>query len=202
MARVLPGVVLRAELGGMLSVTVDRHTTRLGRFSPAVATRVADLKTGLCLDVADSLTADEVSEIGELVRRLSQSGLLEYRLTRGETDEDLVVIEPQVRDYAPCISPVRGGDLTCPVAFRLYATARAPHRVGIAVCGRALPSLQGRDRGVHREPVGAAEQRKSRRQARLSRPGARLPPARTARSSSSSTPQGANRSVSPKATAR
>jgi len=121
----------------MLSATVDRRTIRLGRFSPAVASRIADLKTGICLDAADSLTADEVSEIGELVRRLSQSGLVEYRLTRGETDEDLVVIEPQVRDYAPCISAVRGGDLIALSRFA-YMRRRGAHIVLESPCAGAL----------------------------------------------------------------
>jgi SagB-type dehydrogenase family enzyme len=137
MARVLPGVLLRSELGGMLSATVDRHTVRLGRFSPAVASRIVDLKTGLSLDVADSLVADERSEIAELVRRLSQTGLLEYRLTRRDTDEDLAVIEPQVRDYAPRISPLRGGDQIALSRFA-YMRRRGTHIVLESPCAGAL----------------------------------------------------------------
>ena len=39
--------------------------------------------------------------MSELVRRLALYGLVEYRLARAPSGPDLVVIEPQMRDYAP-----------------------------------------------------------------------------------------------------
>jgi SagB-type dehydrogenase family enzyme len=45
-----------------------------------------------------------------LVRRLARHGLLEYRLGRSRSGEDLVVIEPQVPDYWPRMPQLRNAD--------------------------------------------------------------------------------------------
>ncbi len=100
-ARLNPGISIRQEPGGITSAIIDRHAIQLGRFSPGLSLRFADLKIGLQLNLAGSTGTNEEREIAELVRRLSQSGLLEYRLAREQHGEDLVVIEPQVRDYEP-----------------------------------------------------------------------------------------------------
>ena len=46
-----------------------------------------------------------------LVRRLARRGLLEYRLRRSRSDEDHVVIEPQVADYWPATPQLDNADV-------------------------------------------------------------------------------------------
>jgi SagB-type dehydrogenase family enzyme len=77
----------------------DGRAVGLGKFSASTAKRSDDLRTGLRLDTLGSCGAD--SETGKLVGRLSHCGLLEYRLTRARRGKDLVIIEPQIRDYTP-----------------------------------------------------------------------------------------------------
>ncbi len=66
-----------------------------GKFGADVTARAADFETGVAFD------GDADAEISELVRRLALYGLVEYRLARAPGDPDLIVIEPQMRDYAP-----------------------------------------------------------------------------------------------------
>jgi SagB-type dehydrogenase family enzyme len=110
-ARLNPGVTLERGADGIISALFDGHAVRLGMFSASAAKHGADLTTGLRLDAFGSSDADYEKGIHELVRRLSRCGLLEYRLARARRGEDLVIIEPQVRDYTPRIPELGGNDV-------------------------------------------------------------------------------------------
>ncbi len=99
-ARLNPGVALENDADGT-SAIVHGDRVRLGRFSPEVAKRSSDLTSGLRLGAPALAGTDRSNEICELVRRLSRGGLVEYRLARSRSGPDLVVVEPQVRDYVP-----------------------------------------------------------------------------------------------------
>ena len=71
-----------------------------GKFGADVTARAADLETGVAFD------GDPDAEMNELVRRLALYGLVEYRLARAPNGPDLVVIEPQMRDYAPRMAEI------------------------------------------------------------------------------------------------
>ena len=71
-----------------------------GKFGADVTARAADFATGVAFD------GDPDGELNELVRRLALYGLLEYRLARAPSDPDLIVIEPQMRDYAPQMAEI------------------------------------------------------------------------------------------------
>jgi SagB-type dehydrogenase family enzyme len=95
-ARLNPGVALEKGAEGGLSARFDGERLSLGIFGAAALSRAAELETGLQL-----AAADDAGEIRELVDRLAQFGLVEYRLARAPNGPDLVVVEPQMRDYAP-----------------------------------------------------------------------------------------------------
>jgi hypothetical protein len=98
-ARLGPSVTLERGADWNISVLVDSRVIALGKFSTSVAKHAANLRAGLQLDAFGS--SDSEKEIHELVRRLARCGLLEYRLARARRGADLVIIEPQVRDYTP-----------------------------------------------------------------------------------------------------
>jgi SagB-type dehydrogenase family enzyme len=110
-ARLNPGVTIEQGADGNISALFDNETIRLGTFGAITAERSADLRTGLQLDAFGSSDADSEKEIHGLVRRLSRCGLIEYRLARGRHGADLVIIEPQVRDYLPQIPEFDGNDV-------------------------------------------------------------------------------------------
>jgi SagB-type dehydrogenase family enzyme len=76
------------------------YSVGLGRFSAAAADRAQELRMGLPLAAFASGRRTIDKETDLLVRRLAGHGLLEYRLGR-VSDDDRVVIEPQVADYWP-----------------------------------------------------------------------------------------------------
>lgn len=80
---------------GGLTAFFDGRTVDFGKFDADVIERAADFETGVAFD------EDAGAELNELVRRLALYGLLEYRLARAPSGPDLIVIEPQMRDYAP-----------------------------------------------------------------------------------------------------
>jgi SagB-type dehydrogenase family enzyme len=99
-ARLNGYVTLQAQADGTIAACFEGgHAIGLGKFSAAAARRARDLSTGLPIDsfVAGGSAVD--NEIGLLVRRLAQRGLLEYGLGHGGHDQ--VVIEPQMPDYWP-----------------------------------------------------------------------------------------------------
>ncbi len=71
-----------------------------GKFGADVTARAADFATGV------TFGEDSDGELNELVRRLALYGLLEYRLARAPSGPDLIVIEPQMRDYAPQMAEI------------------------------------------------------------------------------------------------
>lgn len=103
LARLNPYVALEQRADGNLLAAFDGRALALGKFSAGAAKRAADLRTGLPLEASGSCGAGDDPEVDEIMRRLAWCGLLEYRLTRARSGEDLAIIEPQVRDYAPKI---------------------------------------------------------------------------------------------------
>jgi hypothetical protein len=99
-ARLSGHVTLEVKADGAIAACFDGYSVGLGKFSSGVAKRALELRTGLALaSFATGRAADK--EIDLVVRRLAQSGLLEYRFGHPRSEEDQVVIEPQVADYWP-----------------------------------------------------------------------------------------------------
>jgi len=74
------------------------YSLALGRFSAPAIARASGLHEGLPLSSFASRSALD-REIDQLVRRLTQYGLMEYSFAAG--GDDVVVIEPQTADYWP-----------------------------------------------------------------------------------------------------
>jgi SagB-type dehydrogenase family enzyme len=68
------------------------------------------LRTGLPLASFSARGSPVEREVDLLVRRLARHGLLEYRLARTRSDEDIVVIEPQTADYWPQLPKLAAND--------------------------------------------------------------------------------------------
>jgi SagB-type dehydrogenase family enzyme len=105
-ARLGPGVTLKEEAGGRLSALFDRQSLPLGAFSARTLGQAEELKTGLQLPNSGAADAGAENETGGLLRRLARHGLVEYRLAHAQDGPDIVVIEPQMRDYAPRMPPL------------------------------------------------------------------------------------------------
>lgn len=98
-ARLSGRVSLEARAHGEIAACFDGYSVGLGTFGAGAAARAQDLRKGLPIaSFASGRRSDK--EIDLLVRRLARHGLLEYRLS-SRNDEDQVVIEPQVADYWP-----------------------------------------------------------------------------------------------------
>jgi SagB-type dehydrogenase family enzyme len=101
-ARLFSHVTLDMHASGELFAYAENYQIRIGRFSTAAAERARELRKGL--PFASFSTGRKVDkEVDLLVRRLAESGLLEYCLVRTGTGEALVVIEPQIDGYWPKI---------------------------------------------------------------------------------------------------
>ena len=99
-ARTVGHITLEAKADGNIAASFDGYSVGLGKFSRAAVARAKELRTGLPLaSFAAGRVADR--EIDLLVRRLAQSGLLEYRVGSTRAKKDQVVIEPQASDYWP-----------------------------------------------------------------------------------------------------
>ena len=99
-ARLNGYVTLQARADGNISAEFEGgHSVSLGKFSPAAVDLANGLRSGLPIDSFASGRGATDKEIGVLVRRLAQRGLLEYSL--GRPRRELVVIEPQMADYWP-----------------------------------------------------------------------------------------------------
>jgi SagB-type dehydrogenase family enzyme len=105
-ARLNDRVTLEADAGGKIAATFDGYSVPLGSFSAGAVKRAQGLRIGLPLASFASARKPLDQEIALLVRRLAHSGLVEYRLARGDTD--MVVIEPQQADYWP--NPTKPGN--------------------------------------------------------------------------------------------
>jgi hypothetical protein len=109
-ARLRGHVRLEAQANGEIAACFDGHSVGLGTFSAGAAARAQELRIGLPLSSLASKSRNAGKEIGLLVRRLARRGLLEYRIGRSRSGEDLVVIEPQVPDYWPQASELGNAD--------------------------------------------------------------------------------------------
>jgi SagB-type dehydrogenase family enzyme len=114
-ARLNPGVTLERSAAGGVSALFDGRAVEFGTFDADVTERLAEFETGVAFD------GERGGELGELIRRLALYGLVEYRLARAPSGPDLVVIEPQMRDYAPRIIEI---DEDCPLALSRFAYIR------------------------------------------------------------------------------
>jgi SagB-type dehydrogenase family enzyme len=101
-------VTLEADAEGKIAATFDGYSVPLGNFSAAAVKRAQGLRAGLPLASFASARKPLDQEIALLVRRLAHSGLVEYRLARGDTD--MVVIEPQQADYWPNLTKPGNAD--------------------------------------------------------------------------------------------
>jgi SagB-type dehydrogenase family enzyme len=99
-ARLASRVTLEAQATGQIIASFDGNSVGLGAFSAAAAQRAQDLRMRLPLASFASSRRAVDQELGLLVRRLARHGLLEYCLGR-TSDNDQVVIEPQLADYWP-----------------------------------------------------------------------------------------------------
>ncbi len=119
-ARLGGHITLEAKADGSVTACFSGYSLGLGKFSSGVALRALELRTGLTLaSFATGRAADK--EVDLLVRRLAQSGLLEYRFGQARTDKDQVVIEPQVPDYWPRMPKLGSKDL---IALSRFAYLR------------------------------------------------------------------------------
>jgi SagB-type dehydrogenase family enzyme len=118
-ARLGAHVTLQVQADGNVIARFDEDVQGLGRFAPAISQRIGELRTGIPLASIESRGAAN-KDIMLLVRRLAQTGLLEYRLG-AKGGQDIVVIEPQVADYWPRISKIGNTDT---VALSRFAYLR------------------------------------------------------------------------------
>jgi SagB-type dehydrogenase family enzyme len=100
-ARLNERFTLQTRADGSLAAGFDGYAVELGKFSASAVKRARDLRTGLPLSSFSPDGSPIDREIELLVRRLARHGLLEYRLARARSDEDIVIIEPQTADYWP-----------------------------------------------------------------------------------------------------
>jgi SagB-type dehydrogenase family enzyme len=105
--RLIDGATLHVDEHGQVTARIDGYALRLGRVSAGAAARTGALRDGLPL-ASFASGRGTAKETAALVRRLAESGLVEYRLVRGR--QDLAVIEPQVADYWPRIGKLRDTD--------------------------------------------------------------------------------------------
>ncbi|MGD9657602.1 MAG: SagB family peptide dehydrogenase [Methylocystis sp.] len=162
LAKLGPGVSLEEEAGGVLRARFDRETLLLGKFSAAALRRASEFAMGRPLSAVGENEAPEDKELRGLIQRLALHGLVEYRLSRGAGGRDIVVVEPQMRDYRPNIQKLdatrqfvlsrfaylrrRGEDLILEsplagAAFRL-CDARAASAVALLATPRSLAELR------------------------------------------------------------
>ncbi len=108
-ARLSGHVKLEARADGSVAACFDGNAVAMGRFGSAVLSRLQELRTGMPLASFAGHRLGE-KETNLLVRRLAQSGFLEYRLAPAREDGDVVVIEPQVQDYWPQAAKLGNSD--------------------------------------------------------------------------------------------
>jgi SagB-type dehydrogenase family enzyme len=109
-ARLGRGVALEADPGGRLVACFGEFSLDLGTFSAGAVDRAQHLRAGLPLVSLASGRRKSDKELDLLVQQLARHGLLEYRLPGARTDQDAVVIEPQLPDYWPRTPPLRDAD--------------------------------------------------------------------------------------------
>jgi SagB-type dehydrogenase family enzyme len=108
--KVAPHITLEARSDGEIAASFYGHSVGLGKFSAGAADRAQKLRVGLPFSSFASGGPNVDKEIQLLARRLAAHGLLDYRLGDSRKGDDLVVIEPQVRDYWPQMPPLSDAD--------------------------------------------------------------------------------------------
>ena len=101
---------LEMQAGGTIAARFHHHSVGLGTFSTDAARRAQELHAGLPLASFGSGRRSGDKEIVTLIQRLARHGLVEYPIWRSRTHADQVVIEPQIPDYWPRTSQLRGSD--------------------------------------------------------------------------------------------
>lgn len=101
---------LQAQADGRIAAGFEGYAVELGTFSANAVKRARQLGTGLPLNSFSPPRSPVDREIDLLVRRLARHGLVEYRLARARSDEDIVVIEPQTADYWPHVAKLGAND--------------------------------------------------------------------------------------------
>jgi SagB-type dehydrogenase family enzyme len=144
-ARLNPGVRIEEGADGKMSAIVDGQAVGLGHFNAHVARRAADLTTGLRLDSFDKSSADGEEELHELVWRLTRCGLVEYRLAAAGRGADIVIIEPQMRDYTPRPHTLGGDDV---LVLSRFAVMRRRGTDMVLESPRAGALFRLRDAGI------------------------------------------------------
>ena len=135
-ARLVGHITLETRADGNIAAHFDGYSVGLGKFSSAVAERAQALRTGLALaSFATGRAADRETDL--LVRRLAQSGLLEYRFALAGAKRDQVVIEPQVPDYWPRTPKLGSNDVIALSRFA-YLRRRGNEMVLESPCASAL----------------------------------------------------------------
>jgi SagB-type dehydrogenase family enzyme len=108
--RLLSHVTLEARMGGDIVVHVDDFSAGLGKFGAGATERARDLSAGLPLSSFASQSRPVDKEIHLLVRRLAARGFVEYRLGRLRSNDDKIIVEPQLPDYWPQMPKLRDTD--------------------------------------------------------------------------------------------
>src|SRR5215813_1604061 len=97
------------QADGSIAAFAGDYSVSVGPFSAAAMERARHLAAGLPLASIAGNSA-LAREVGLLVHRLAQRGLLEYRLFSPRDGQDLVVIEPQAPGYWPQRAKLAEGD--------------------------------------------------------------------------------------------
>jgi len=110
-ARLSARITLEVQAGGTILAFFDGDSVELGTFSPEVADRAQALRMGLPLASFASGERSIDKEIEELVRRLARHRLVEYCLRQARSDQNYIIIEPQVADYWPATTRLGNTDI-------------------------------------------------------------------------------------------
>jgi SagB-type dehydrogenase family enzyme len=109
-ARLNARFTLQAQADGRVAAAFEDYAVELGTFSANAIKLARGLHKGLSLASFSAQGSAVEREVDLLVRRLARHGLLEYRLARPRSDEDIVVIEPQMGDYWPQLAKLAASD--------------------------------------------------------------------------------------------
>ncbi len=109
-ARLQAHARLEVHASGELFAYVDGYPISIGRFGAGAVERAQELRKGLPFASFSATGRKIEKEVDLLVRRLAESGLLNYCLACTATGEELLVIEPQVQGYWPCMAQIGAAD--------------------------------------------------------------------------------------------
>ncbi len=109
-ARLIDGAAIDAYANGEIVARFDNYSVGVGVFGTGAADLLQKLRTGVPIVSLEARGGKVDKEVDLLVKRLAQLRLLEYHLKNPRDGGDLIVIEPQVRDYWPNIPPLQNTD--------------------------------------------------------------------------------------------